>query len=249
MVSAWDFHKILTVLNGNLSEQCRGIKQEETVCVIKEEPDIEIIDIKEEIEEIPDTCIKPEIVIVDEELPPVSLTCPICSKMLSTEQSFRIHLWSHRMQYWCDICKKALCSEYVYNRHMRLHETWKVTCDVCGITLPSRSLLVAHLRSHMSPQEIEDSKARFICRICDERFSRVVRLEMHVQEKHPGEKTHSCGICKKTFTKITALKMHMRIIHKGEVPYTCEFCSRPFKYRQNMLNHVKTAHQQNNKTS
>ncbi|KAK6325814.1 hypothetical protein J4Q44_G00051560 [Coregonus suidteri] len=64
------------------------------------------------------------------------------------------------------------------------------------------------------------------CTDCGKNFTTSKALTVH-QRVHTGEKSYACSDCGKSSSRLADLKIHERI-HTGEKPYTCSYCGKCF---------------------
>lgn len=106
----------------------------------------------------------------------------------------------------CQYCGVALLS----SRH-KSHETVcsgkeERSCQICGLVVKSKLVLMKHLRTHDSKQ------ATYPCTVCGKVFSREDNLKIHMRI-HTGEKPFVCSVCGEKFRVKCSLQAHESSVH------------------------------------
>lgn len=127
------------------------------------------------------------------------------------------------------------------------------TCNECGKSFKRSSYLKKHREA------IHHSTRRYICDICNERFTRHLDIDIHMrthssgndhsslnsitkQEKNGTEsKPYACDQCDKCYGRARFLKRHKMTIHLGIRPFVCNMCDMSFAecspYKKHFLRH------------
>ena len=116
-----------------------------------------------------------------------SIKCPDCEKTFQRQ---------------CDVKKHAL-------KHLGKHEIH--VCTHCGHAFRQGSYLKIHEVKYHGTEEEKTKMFRFICSICDQKFSAKCLLLEH--KKAHGEKTLLCTQCDMKFTTRTCLNSHFKNMH------------------------------------
>jgi insecticidal toxin complex protein TccC len=146
--------------------------------------------------------------------PPVSHTCPTCSKAFTSGSKLKAHLRIHRggKPYRCE------------------HPG-------CGIAFSKNANLTIHKRIHTGEKPYQCEHPG-----CGTAFSRTSDLANHMRT-HTGEKPYGCEHpdCGRAFSSKSYFKAHERI-HTGEKPYHCEHpgCDKAFSRGSNLATHIRT---------
>ena len=83
------------------------------------------------------------------------------------------------------------------------------------------------LPMELEVQEMEFGKnGRFVCKICNKKFTRKVNLNRHISVVHEGLQQFQCKICGKEASRIDGLKSHMKT-HAPKAP-NCNLCMKKF---------------------
>ena len=190
---------------------------------------------------------------------PQHLVCPLCDKVFTHTNSFKMHLKRHRGEktekctycdksfvavtdrrihervhtgltpYQCDKCPKKFKYRTSFYNHKRTHTGETFDCDTCGKKCVSTVQLETHLRSHTGEKPWQ-------CEVCGKVYGSLAGYRMH-KLKHTGEQgSYVCDICGKCFPCSSNLKQHCRV-HTGSKPYPCGMCGKGFKTRAHQLNH------------
>ncbi|OCT70805.1 zinc finger protein 574 [Xenopus laevis] len=182
-------------------------------------------------------------------------SCPLCSKVFTTQVEVGEHLNSHRSEshYLCVDCGLAFVSETVLLNHRRSHLANPLfTCE-CGLTFLNMTRFLYHRRVHNNKQRdagaVEEKKAvnstvpspsgNFHCDPCGKDFPLLSQFLRHQRFVHALERRHKCPTCGKHFKKGSHLRTHM-LTHTGERPYSCTVCSKSFNSQANLLRHRLT---------
>ncbi|XP_064645788.1 zinc finger protein 667-like isoform X2 [Lineus longissimus] len=119
--------------------------------------------------------------------------------------------------------------------HLRVDEDrYKCEAESCDFKCNKNYLLVRHKKSVHGFQEKRD----FECEICNKKFTRNQRLQMHLRI-HANESPYICDQCGKTFASKQWLNVHLKI-HHGTEKYICETCSKSFPAKTYLAKHRKT---------
>ncbi|XP_030267041.1 zinc finger protein 436-like [Sparus aurata] len=108
------------------------------------------------------------------------------------------------------------------------------SCSVCKKTFSDRFHFVNHMRTHTGEKP-------FHCPVCGKGFSRKDHVKQH-EVVHTGEKPYSCSVCGKKYTQKSTLTVHFRL-HTGENPHKCSVCRKPFSSRHRLNEHKRREHQ------
>ncbi|KAF2884287.1 hypothetical protein ILUMI_21879 [Ignelater luminosus] len=133
----------------------------------------------------------------------------------------------------CTVCHKIFANKRYLERHVqRMHHYKKqiFVCEVCGVSLNSRSSHYYHMKKHFGKTHK--------CSYCQKMYPNASNLQLHIMSKHTNERPHLCTVCGKTFSYGNALIYHMRI-HTGERKYTCPFCGRMFRMQCGLNRHIR----------
>ncbi|XP_055710235.1 gastrula zinc finger protein XlCGF46.1-like [Phlebotomus papatasi] len=91
-------------------------------------------------------------------------------------------------------------------------------------------------------------KINMECSLCNLKFDRKDRLEMHMMVKHQGVKACECKICGKGFTRFDSLKGHMGTQHGAKRQFPClePGCKKHYETEEGLQNHMKSWHDPEN---
>ncbi|PZC72652.1 hypothetical protein B5X24_HaOG210782 [Helicoverpa armigera] len=132
--------------------------------------------------------------------------CHICAQACVGEFGLNAHIKkAHRH------CDKTFKRENLYSAHYkRIHvdnqdkskkkkeKPW--ICEVCGKTLPNKSLLLYHQRNHTGEKP-------YRCTQCTKSFTMRKLLQSHLRV-HTNDRPYVCKLCPKTFKGLSALRGH-----------------------------------------
>ena len=128
--------------------------------------------------------------------------CSWCKAFFCTMQDLTSHEKSfHRglpgmTSFACEYCEKSFCSKFDLREHVNDHKLH--SCEICGKSWSSRSLLANHKKCH---------NKLYSCEICGKSWSTKSLLAKH---KMCHYKLHSCEICGKSWRSKKALAHHKR---------------------------------------
>lgn len=98
------------------------------------------------------------------------LLCPLCSRVLTTQTSYRQHMRKHSglKPFSCEFCDKCFSEKKYLLTHRRVHTGEKpYSCNLCGVRFNQRSTLTAHSRRHVQPKSNDEAgKPRKLQRNC-----------------------------------------------------------------------------------
>jgi predicted RNA-binding Zn-ribbon protein involved in translation (DUF1610 family) len=161
-----------------------------------------------------------------------------------TLQIMRDHLRVHTLQklYSCPRCGNFFSTKIKFNdhflRHLHLSETGDVdtfTCDTCGKSFLTSSLLREHTRVHSSKNH---------CDQCNFVAKSASRLESHKLYRHQNERNYECTICSKSFKQRGDLRAHVKR-HQIGAPYKCDRCDFETFSEEGLTKHLKLHTNQN----
>ena len=121
----------------------------------------------------------------------------------------------------CDECDQTFSlpsrlKQHVFTKHSKLSQSnqrQRITCEVCGITLASKSIHKTHVKKvHGS----DGNKDLVSCPECPKKFEYKSSMTLHFKKHHCGDelKTHKCDICEdRTFVSIALLNYHIKYNH------------------------------------
>ncbi|XP_068627133.1 zinc finger protein 37-like [Battus philenor] len=170
-------------------------------------------------------------------------SCPICSTVVSSVESFTEHCKRHFRRYECSICRKRTMDKKAIEQHyFTAHEISlkEYQCNLCGKISNSIDSHRYHRDSH---------KSRVQCTDCEKTFSHRAGLMNHRLAVHEFHNTFSCTVCDKVFRWRTSLKRHLekhdmktKEASSGEKAF-CVTCGIEFSsicsYRRHLRNSLK----------
>ncbi|XP_055710233.1 gastrula zinc finger protein XlCGF46.1-like [Phlebotomus papatasi] len=91
-------------------------------------------------------------------------------------------------------------------------------------------------------------KVNHQCSICNVRYNRKDRLQMHITIQHEGVKAFKCEICGKAFGRSDALRSHMVTRHGAKRQFQCPEpgCKMQYETHQRLQKHIKSWHDPEN---
>ncbi|XP_050097100.1 transcription factor grauzone-like [Anopheles aquasalis] len=168
--------------------------------------------------------------------------CDLCKKVLSSQQSLRVHMaqmHSDDNQQICATCGKTFRTKQAMERHIKEHRgeelVDRMQCEYCKKWFNGKYNLRKHIRFIHS----EDGQV-FRCDICQHESPNSRALQNHKQRIHVEEK-FQCTYCGKRFKRKPSLREHMAS-HTGKPLYSCEVCGITFNSKANRFSHRKNKH-------
>jgi hypothetical protein len=122
------------------------------------------------------------------------LTCKTCGKKFDRKFNLERHLQSKNVH------QVGLRKKYVPK---------PAKCDICEKMFHSSSALSVHRKIH-------DEDQRYLCSVCDRRFTQMSNMKQHMKTIHYHIKDEACDICGKQFSHITGLLYHKHKVHVEE---------------------------------
>ena len=62
----------------------------------------------------------------------------------------------------------------------------------------------------------DDSKC-FECSFCNDKFTRIGHLNLHISSVHEGKKPFKCEVCESKFSRNGGLNKHIALVHENKV--------------------------------
>lgn len=84
----------------------------------------------------------------------------------------------------------------------------------------------------------EHNNGVYSCKICKLEYSEGLFLDQHFKSRRLGDKKYKCCGCDKIFRDNTQLNVHSRK-HTGEKPYACTVCGKKFSVNGNLSKHMR----------
>ncbi|XP_020712636.1 zinc finger and SCAN domain-containing protein 12 isoform X1 [Ceratitis capitata] len=159
--------------------------------------------------------------------------CPLCSKLLHTNDALRVHLRLHGGEpaYKCEICQRTFNQKVHFRYHMDRHNNVRnFKCTQCEKAFLSKHDLTVHTRTHTGERPYE-------CEICGKDFLILQHLKMH-RYSHTN-KSFECPECKQKFISPSTLRIHQHTIHAAERRFQCEYCVKRFRRKHHLIAHYR----------
>ncbi|CAH0731210.1 unnamed protein product, partial [Brenthis ino] len=169
--------------------------------------------------------------------------CRLCEKSYNTKSLLKmhvteVHLDIHVKNTRCEECGKMFKSNTALNVHIKIvhKKIYACKCEVCGVTISNKYNLATHLTKHV------DFKP-FRCNFdgCTKRFKEKGTLKKHILVHYP-EKQFECKICNKKFTRVTRLNLHKKQHRLKTKCVTCDYCGTSFYNKNYLMSHIKKKH-------
>ncbi|XP_073836556.1 uncharacterized protein [Musca autumnalis] len=187
---------------------------------------------------------------------PAEHQCELCGSRYMKSKHLLQHIRKkHPMSidtgYICEICDERFTTQTGLDMHSnRMHVVAQTPtehkCEVCGSSYTKFSNLQRHMREK-HPLSIND---KYICEICNQRFSAQKGLEAHCTWLHQGAYStqtptkHKCELCGRCYTQAITLRTHMRHKHPLSIDsdYICDICNQRFTTQTGLDMHTDRAH-------
>lgn len=140
----------------------------------------------------------------------------------------------------CFTCSLEYPNQPQFINHMKTHANVMIfQCDYCLLQFERKMDLVMHNRIHKSSKfrrrtvPHPSSSPRFPCDQCTKSLSSKRNLRRH-QQMHLKGKIFECEVCSKQLTSRAYLKEHIKT-HLGKLGYHCEKCMKYFQRESQLL--------------
>ncbi|XP_065224305.1 zinc finger protein 845-like [Planococcus citri] len=193
--------------------------------------------------------------------------CAECGKSFRRNYIMNQHINSchtpyHTRPYKCDICGKRYSAQWDLNAHKRLAGHYSssklskvssedvndgVTVKECDSTTVLGAKKVRKLVSSKRTKN-SDSSNLFVCKICDQNFSRQDHLKRHIMVLHEFSNSFKCVDCNKSFATKYGIKRHIVLVHINEQRsldshhYYCAHCKYRCQSKESLVYHIKRNH-------
>lgn len=104
-------------------------------------------------------------------------------------------------------------------------------CEDCGANFRRNAHLILHAETH-----------RLICKFCEREFSKIRKLERHINKRHFSETAYVCQTCGKILASKKGLKEHLKLLHIKEKAHLCALCDEKFVSRYKLNYHISKMH-------
>ncbi|XP_066254731.1 zinc finger protein OZF-like isoform X41 [Euwallacea similis] len=177
-----------------------------------------------------------------DDVKPVSVQCPHCTRICKNRRVLKRHLVSHEeaRPYSCPICSRAFKRNHEVNNHMKsVHEKNKqFHCNQCPKVFKTKHGFMDHMNRHLK---------RFVakCEECQRGFVTRQEFEAHNNKKHNERReTLVCFVCGRTCVDQASLKGHLRTHEDGyhDEKFTCEHCGKKFAQKKGLNHHYIRKH-------
>jgi zinc finger protein 423 len=149
--------------------------------------------------------------------------CNQCNASLPTFEAFRLHLKSHLEENY-----SARSTEHFDMNNAFYHSQKKFVCQQCrDVVFDNRFEYDQHVEKHFT---------EFLCRECDDSFTKNDDLQNHLIENHVCFK---CTLCNESLESIMSLKLHFASRHSHK---RCSACHEDFGSDRDFKNHIHAKH-------
>ncbi|XP_052859862.1 transcription factor grauzone-like [Anopheles cruzii] len=161
--------------------------------------------------------------------------CDQCHVSYPKSYLLKAHRALH-VQEECRICKKVLSNNQSLKVHIaQMHgDDGNHICDTCGKVFRTKAAMERHIKEHLGLELVE----RMQCEYCKKWFNGKYNLKKHIRFLHNEEgQEFRCDICQHESPNSRALANHKLRVHVEE-KYECEYCGKRFKRRPNLREHI-----------
>lgn len=149
--------------------------------------------------------------------------CNQCNASLPNFELFRLHLKSHLEENY-----STRNSEQYEMNNAFYHSQKKFICQQCrDVVFDNRFEYDQHVEKHFT---------EFLCRECDDSFTKNEDLQNHLIENHVCFK---CTLCSESLESIMSLKLHFASRHSHK---RCSSCREDFGSDRDFKNHIHSKH-------
>lgn len=137
----------------------------------------------------------------------------------------------------CPVCNKVLAPKSI-QQHLRLHDTPKYLCQLCGSSFSQLPGLWLHIN------QAHQRRRTFKCRFCEQTCRNQPQLWNH-EWSHKNPQGIECDQCKKVFSAPNLLQNHRSRVHRKnpkmdtgqKVQFSCTECDHSFSSKQQLERH------------
>ena len=157
----------------------------------------------------------------------------------------------------CRTCRKQFKSENGYFRHCcKYFFSSTPRCEKCGLSFRRKNDLIAHQKMHLDGTAFEISRKKLVkCGLCDETFSGLRALSVHVKSMHPlplekksldSESSDCDEKAQLTNTDVIRIKQELDdvieiqpMVDEEEPPFVCDVCYERFFEEEDYESHIE----------
>ena len=159
----------------------------------------------------------------------------------------------------CRTCGKQFKSENGYFRHCcKYFFSSSPRCERCGLSFRRKHDLIAHQKMHLDGTAFEISRKKLVkCGLCDETFSGLRALSVHVKSMHPlpmkeknsdSESSEDDENSQLTNTDVVIIKQELDDVieiqpmvdeDEEEPPFVCDVCDERFFEEDDYESHIE----------
>ncbi|XP_028162491.1 zinc finger protein 431-like [Ostrinia furnacalis] len=163
---------------------------------------------------------------------PKKIQCPKCNEMLSTPRMLKYHDRAKHVAVVCKLCGVQVPCKQKLQAHLEKHKANK--CPRCGKNFATSYTYKAHVKACGK----EGKTPKFFCDICEKGYVKKDGLRSHLKIDHGFGKVLKCKVCKKKFIRASKLKNHM-VKHTKEKNFCCDQCGSKFVTQAGLVYHVR----------
>ena len=140
----------------------------------------------------------------------------------------------------CSECEITFESNSDFEKHTQ-EEHFNLThkCNECGKGFSRKQNFKIHMTSHI---QHKNSKKKFECPKCDQKFDRRPSLNTHLKDVHDEELEYKCDQFNIIFKTNESLDIHIRDNHRTELSVNCAECDFQSNSDECLQKHITQSH-------
>ena len=171
-----------------------------------------------------------------------SVKCSSCDLTVEKKWDLNKHIYSEHPDddMVCPVCCELVPMKSLFNHLYHHYNNLKKPCDICGIRLRRRPMLVHRSKAHgigTNPNEV----AKKLCPYCGKEFG-YSALKLHIYNHHEPY-VWKCKICAKEFNNNQTATNHTHF-HSITKPWKCFLCDYCSYNKSNVGIHLKKVHKE-----
>lgn len=195
-----------------------------------------------------------------------AIECYVCNKLFEEPMHLNIHLRDHKKSlhkrsknnqslkgpdmlkyhqkdseslenlYHCKDCDEIFHKKVSLQKHMHKHKSSGLKCHTCKKLFVSPQKLAEHVA--LGTCQKANQILKYECDECKCKFSKLVKLKIHILNIHHGI-NYQCEKCKKKFTSQEDKDIHLASKDcKTETPSVCQECNKVFSKKEYLKKHL-----------
>ncbi|XP_037942855.1 uncharacterized protein LOC119675720 [Teleopsis dalmanni] len=175
--------------------------------------------------------------------------CELCQEKFKRKYQVLAHVKEQhtidQLPYRCSVCKSEFVCSQMYQLHVNKQchcKEKKYQCLKC----PGKFMWLDNLKGHKCITKVNSTENKIskdkdlICKICDEKFTNLKDLKLHLITHDTEMETISCSICEQHFVNSEELNQHIAQEHKQFLgKLQCCLCLEEFQNLSQLRAHLK----------